>query len=590
MKINFSKPKFKRKIKAQKKQLASIGESANKHLDRNFFRRWSNIKGAQRFIFGWLALVTLLFFGTFLQIKALDKHYLSAAPAKGGIYSEGVIGNFSNASPIFATSAADLSVSKLLFASLLTYDDQGKLVGDLAQSWESNPNSQVYTVTLKDNLKWHDGQPLTADDVVFTYQLIQNPDVKSPLNSGWRGVKVEKVDDKKVKFTLSSPYSPFANNLTTGILPKHLLDSKSPSSLRSDQFNNQNPVGSGPFRWSSINQIDEDTKEVALTSNIDYHRGTPNLDGLVIVTYPDASSLNKALEGNDLTAAAGLSLKDSEITDFEAYPFVTNSANMIFLKNSSANLADVKVRQALLRATNATKLSELVGYQAIPVREPILNDQVGYDSAYRQLSYDKAEAEKLLDSAGWVRVDGSQYRQKNSQDLSLKLVSENNTVYPELVAELQKQWAELGVKVDASFVSQNEITQTYIPNHQYDVFLYSINIGPDPDVYAYWHSSQSEARTPRLNLAEFKSSTSDLALESGRSRQDSSLRAAKYKPFLNAWKNEAPAIGLYQPRFLYLTNQPVYGIENSRHISVPEDRFNNVHNWKINTTREIQKL
>ena len=589
MKINFSKPKFKRKIKAQKKQLASIGESANKHLDRNFFRRWSNIKGAQRFIIGWLALVILLFFGTFLQIKALDKHYLSSSPTNGGIYSEGVIGSFSNANPIFATSAADLSVSKLVFSSLLTYDDEGKLVGDLAQSWESNPNSQVYTVTLKDNLKWHDGQPLTADDVVFTYQLVQNPDVKSPLNSGWRGVRVEKVDDKKIKFTLTAPYSPFANNLTNGILPKHLLESKSPSSLRSDQFNNQSPIGSGPFRWSSINQIDEETKEIALSSNTDYHRGPPSLDGLVIVTYPDANSLNKALAGNDLTAAAGLSLKDSEFSDFESYPFVTNSANMIFLKNSSANLADVKVRQALLRATNATKLSELVGYQAIPVREPILNNQIGYDPAYRQLSYDKTEAEKLLDSAGWVKPEGGQYRQKNSQDLSLKLVSENNTIYPELVAELQKQWAEVGVKVDASFVSQNEITQTYIPNHQYDVFLYSINIGPDPDVYAYWHSSQSEARTSRLNLSEFKSGVSDLALESGRSRQDTNLRAAKYKPFLNAWKNEAPAIGLYQPRFLYLTNQPVYGIENSRHINVPEDRFNNVHNWKINTTRVIQK-
>lgn len=589
MKINLSKPKFRKKIRAKSKQIASLGESINKHIDRHIFRRWGNLQNARRFAIGWVALLLILITGVLMQSYMLPRHYLELAPVAGGYYTEGDVGNFDNGNPIYATGSVDASASKLIFSSLLTYDNNGNLKGDLAKSWKMEPNSRIYYVKLKPNLKWHDGQPLTADDIVFTYQTIQNPQAKSPLMSGWKGIKVEKIDAENVKFTLPSPYVPFPNNLTTGIIPKHILGNIKPENLRSDAFNTKKLIGSGPFIFKSGSENNSGPKkEIKLLANKNYHLSPPKLAGFSIFTYKNSESLKSALSRHEIISAGGLTIKDADITAPEKTPFVQNSATMLFLKNSSPNLVDTKVRQALTRGTKTADINNKLGYDAVAVKEPLLSNQPGYNDDYWQLSYNKEAAEKLLNEAGWLRVDGKQYRQKDGKELTLKLVSENNDTYPALATEIQKQWAQIGVKLDVSFVTADQITQTYIPNHEYDVFLYGINIGKDPDVYAYWHSAQAVAGSSRLNLSEYKSTIADIALESARSRANSDLRAAKYKPFLAAWKNDAPAIGLYQPRYLYLSNQPVYNIYNNRSISSPEGRFNNVNEWMINTSK-VQK-
>ncbi len=580
-----SKKHIKRKFNTKKNQLSQLGQSANKHIDRHVFRRWSNLQIAKRFVIGWLSLVILLISGLFLQITVLGKSYLQASPVAGGFYSEGVIGEFTNANPIFASNPVDSSVSKLVFSSLLSYDDNGKLVGDLASGWTTESNGLVYVVKLKPGIKWHDGKNFTADDVVYTYETIQNPDVKSPLATGWAGVKVQKSDDLTVKFTLPSQYAPFPNLLTNGVVPQHLLANKPINTLRGDLFNTKKLVGTGPFKFESTDDLQDDQKVIKLIANKEYFKSEPKLKGVSIITYNDQDKLLADLNNKKLTVASGVNEKDSEIKLDDVYSFPQNSATMLFLKNSSSNLSDTKVRQALVKATKTSELTKLIGYSTIPVREPILEGQIGYNKDYWQYSYNKTEAEQLLDQAGWLKVPGSQYRQKDGKDLTLKLVSENNDTYPNIATELQKQWAEVGVKLEPIFISAQQITQTQIPNHEYDVLLYGINIGPDPDVYAYWHSSQAATNTARLNLSEYKSTFADLALESGRSRQDPSLRAAKYKNFLSSWKNDAPAVGLYQPRYLMLASQPVYGVNPNRSLNNPQDRYNNIEKWMINTAR-----
>jgi peptide/nickel transport system substrate-binding protein len=583
MKNKLSKAHFKRRLRANRRKLSGVGQQINKDIDRHIFRRWSNLVYARRFLIGWVSLLLILIFGVIIQTTALSSHYLEPKPVAGGILTEGMVGSLTNGNPIYATDSVDKSVAKLVFSSLLTYDDQGNLVGDLAKSWDMGPNARVFTVKLKNNLKWHDGQPVSADDVVFTYTTIQNPAAKSPLSSTWKGVKVEKVDATTVKFTSPSPFVPFPNLLTDGIVPKHILGNKDVAGLRSDSFNTNELIGSGPFKYAGSEMVGEN-QEIKLVKNNQYYRSEVKLDGFSIKTFPSQDDLKKALDSKKVDSAGGFKLKDNEIfTDYK-YPFVFNSATMFFLKTTAPNLTDTKVRQALVRATNVNEINKTLGYQAVQVKEPILNDQTGYNSEYWQLAYNRAEAAKLLDEAGWKMPENGKYRMKDGKELSLKLVSENNEIYPAIATELQRQWASIGVKLDVSFVTADQITQTYIPNHEYDVFLYGINIGSDPDVYAYWHSSQAAAGSSRLNLSEYKSSTSDLALESGRSRSKEDLRAAKYKSFLTSWKNDAPAIGLYQPRYLYLSNKPIYQIVESRRLNNPEDRFNNVNNWMVKTT------
>lgn len=586
----YTRLRFRRKIRTRKKQVVGISESANKQLDRHIFRRWHNLKTSWRFVLGWLSLIVLLSVAVAFQTRALGSFYLQASAVSGGEYSEGMVGSFSNANPIYATSQVDSAVSRLVFSPLLTYDANNQLVGDLAESWTVDTRAMVYTVKLKPNLQWHDGEKLTADDVVFTYQTIQNPDTKSPLLSSWRGVSVEKVDAQTVRFTLPNSYSPFLHSLTTGILPSHLLNKVAPEQLRSITFNTKNPVGSGPFKWNGVLVTSDNnqgqTEIVKLVKFDKYNRGLPKLNGITIKTFSDNEALKKAVRSKEVATAAGLSMTDKEIdAGLETTNFNLMTANMLFLKTTSPLLSDIKVRQALAKATDVPTLTSQVGYSVLPVREPLLKGQIGYNPAYYQLGFNKAEAVALLEQAGWVIAPNEQYRKKDGVELKLNLSYENSPEFSRIMNVMQKQWADVGVNLVVDVLEDSKESAKLVDSHEYDVLLYGINIGPDPDVYAYWHSSQiSKNSAIHLNLSEYKSTIADLALEAGRTRTDPAVRAAKYKPFLEVWKNDAPAIGLYQPRYLYVSNQHIYGLK-PKTINSPSDRFNDSYLWMINTER-----
>lgn len=586
----YTRLRVKRKIRTRKKQVVGIGESANKQLDRHIFRRWHNLKTSWRFVAGWMGLLVLLSLAVVFQTRALGSFYLVPTAVSGGVYSEGIVGTFSNANPIYAISGVDAAVSRLVFSPLLTYDEKNQLTGDLAETWEADAKATTYTVKLKPNLVWQDGQPLTADDVVFTYGMIQNPDAKSPLLGSWTGIKIEKVDEKTVRFTLPNAYSPFLHSLTTGIVPAHVLKGVAPEEMRSVSFNAKKPIGSGPFYWKGVTVSasgkPNQSETIKLARFDGYSRGAAKLDSIVIRTYQTNDQLRAAVDTRQVITAAGLSLTDKEIsTPLGATSFNLMSANMLFLKNTSPILSDAKVRQALTKATSVPILTNQIGYSVVPVREPLLKGQIGYNDAYHQAGHNSAEAASLFDQAGWLLAPGEKIRKKDGKPLKVKLSYENSPEFSIIANKLQEQWANIGVDLEVEVIEGDDSSLKLVNSHDYDVLLYGINIGPDPDVYAYWHSSQIDNKSPiHLNLSEYSSKVADLALESGRTRIDPVLRAAKYKPFLEAWQKDSPAIGLYQPRYLYVSNQIVYGLD-PKTINTPSDRFNDVHLWMVNTVR-----
>lgn len=594
MNYRYTRLRVRKRIRKRKKQVLNLSDSANKQLDRHIFRRWHNFRNAGRFAIGWLSLVLLLIVAVVIQTKGLGRYHLTVTPTEGGVYTEGVVGNFSNANPLYTTENADSQVSKLLFSSLLTYDEKNNLVGDLASSWQVDAKGTTYIVKLKPNITWHDGKPLNSEDVVFTYNTIKNPDAKSYLLQNWLAVKVEKVNNNTVKFILPNAYSPFPHSLTNGIIPKHLFKDIPAAQLRSTTFNTKSPIGSGPFIWKGVSKdLDDDSDQletIQLTKNNNYFRDKVKLDGITIKTYRDENSLKNALQDNKIIAAAGLSSSDQDIEPKqEDLGFSLMSANMLFLKTTSPTLSDIRVRQALVKGTNLVSLVSKINYASIPVRQPILKSQIGYNPAYLQFSFNKEEAIKLLEQAGWKLNPKDGFRYKGSNKLNLKLAYQSSREFSHISDSVQKQWKELGVDLNVSISQDKNDSRKYLDSHDYDVLLYGINIGPDPDVYAYWHSSQIDKKTQiHLNLSEYKSTVADIALEAARTRTDPELRAAKYKPFLEAWRRDAPAIGLYQPRYLVITNQHVYGLKPAL-INVPSDRFNNVSNWMINTTKTDSK-
>ncbi len=579
--------RIRRVFRRRKRQVEDISSVADKHIDKHIFRRLIRLAGVRRFVVGWSLLVGILMVTVVLQTRAMESHYKDLSPVAGGTFTEGILGSFTDANPIYATNAVDSSVAKLVFAGLLKNDANGQLVNDLADKWQVDESSQTYTVHLRPNLKWHDGKPLTADDVVFTYELMQNPDARSHLQASWRGIKVSKVDNRTVTFKLPNKLSAFPYSLTTGLLPKHILKDVPPEQLRSHKFNTQSPVGAGPFKFDRV-QVTGDAvqreERVGLSGFDDFYAGKPKINRFIIKTFKDEDAMSLAYSKKQIDAMANLPTVSDEFNDDSTTQEL--SAKMlgevaVFFKTSQPPLNDMTVRNALVSASNRAQVVDNIPYPLAIVDEPLLKSHVGYNKTFAQVANgDTAKANGLLDGAGWVKDPATGIRSKEGKSLSFKLVSQTNSEYASVTQTLQKQWKAVGVDVQVSLQSEQELQST-IAQHSYDALLYAVSLGSDPDVFAYWHGSQADIRSEtRLNFSEYKSSVANEGLEGGRTRYDPGVRAVKYKTFLESWQKDAPALVLYQPRYLFVVRSPFSGF-NTSVVTSATDRYANVTEWTV---------
>lgn len=578
--------RWRRRVRRSKRQVGEIGNQAEVNLEKHFFKRLTKLPGVFRFTVTWLLLLLLLMGGLVVQNRALNNYYLENKPAPGGTYVEGIYGAFTNANPIYAIGSVDKSVSRLIFSGLLKFDSKNQLVPDLAKDWQADANGLNYTVRLKNDITWQDGQQLTADDVVFTFQTIQNPDARSPLLPGWQGISIKALDKLTVKFTLPNPVSTFASTLTTGIVPKHLLQNVPAEQLRSISFNTNNPIGAGPFMWEAIQIVGQTPEtrqeQIALVPFNKYINGKAKLNKFIIRSYHDTKTMVEGFKNQDLNGMAGLDSMPEELkgkTNINQYDVPVLGQVMVFFKTSNPILSNLKVRRALNLATDKTDIINGLGYSVIAADQPLLKFKLGYDKKYAQAKYNFDQAAKLLDEDGWKK-DSSGILTKKGQQLSFNLYTQDAADYKNVSSRLNAQWRKLGVNLKLNILTDNQLQQA-LSNHSYDALLYGIEIGNDPDVFAYWDSAQADVRAQnRTNFSEYKSEIADNALEAGRTRLEPKLRIIKYRPFLQAWQQDTPAIALYQPRYLYVTRGMVFGF-NPTSFSSSVSRYANVSNWMI---------
>ncbi|MEK7561593.1 MAG: ABC transporter substrate-binding protein, partial [Patescibacteria group bacterium] len=246
-----TKRRWRRDFHKSRRGAVELGQQADQQIEKLLLRRFDRLLSVRRFVFLWIALFVALILWTFFQSRGLSAYYQSLQPVPGGIYSEGINGTFTNANPLYASSAPDRAASRLVFAGLFKYDNGNNLVGDLAQDFVLGPAPTHYTVHLKKNLTWHDGQPLTARDVVFTFNTIKNIESQTSLYNAWKDIAVAAPDDYTVTFDLPTPLSSFPHSMTAGIIPAHLLKNIPAAGLRSAPFNAA-PVGAGPFIWKYV--------------------------------------------------------------------------------------------------------------------------------------------------------------------------------------------------------------------------------------------------------------------------------------------------------------------------------------------------
>ncbi|HEX5447588.1 MAG TPA: ABC transporter substrate-binding protein, partial [Candidatus Saccharimonadales bacterium] len=294
-----TKRRLKRRLRRQRSTASALSQQADQKIEKLLIRRFESLVSVRRFAALWIALFLVLILAGVFQIRGLSAYYQILQPTPGGLYTEGVIGNFTDANPIYASGAANTAVSRLVFSGLFKYDANNKLVGDLAKKYSLGDNQKHYTVFLKKGLTWQDGQPFTADDVVFTYDMIQNIGAQSPLYSSWQGIKVAKQDNYTVTFDLPDPLSDFPDSLINGIIPFHLLKNIPPEQLRSAPFNTS-PVGTGPFVWKFIEVSGKDSssrqQRISLAAFKHYQGGQPKLDGFNLITFSDEPHMVSAFK------------------------------------------------------------------------------------------------------------------------------------------------------------------------------------------------------------------------------------------------------------------------------------------------------
>jgi peptide/nickel transport system substrate-binding protein len=586
-----TKRRFRRRLRKRQKNALILGQQADQKIERLLIRRFDRLISVRRFILLWTSLLLLLIFTGIYQARSLSNYYQSLQPVPGGLYTEGLIGTFTNANPLYATGAADTAASRLVFSGLFKYDNKNHLVGDLAHDYKLNESLNRYTIHLKHNLTWQDGYPFTATDVVFTYKTIQNIEAQSPLYSSWQGINVSKLDNYTVNFDLPNALSAFPYSMTNGIVPEHLLKNIPAEQLRSAPFN-VNPVGIGPFEWKFIeitgNSLQDRQQRISLAAYKNYEGGRPKLDGINLITFSDEQHMIKAFETKQINAMSGLENVPPELAgdqSLQVYTIPLTTIVMNFFNNSHSPFDDANVRKALIQATDRNKIATLFDTPVQLADSPLLKGELGYDHTLVEPPYDPAAANQLLDQAGWVR-GGDGVRTKGGHPLTFTLSAQDTQNYTKVAQYLQKSWKAVGVKAEVAYFSRDEIQGSVIANHDYDALLYGTSIGIDPDVYAYWDSSQASITSQgHLNLSEYKSAASDQAIEAGRTRADPAIRTVKYKAFLTQWTKDLPAMPLYQPNYLYISRGPVFNFDR-KSANSGADRFYNVQNWMVRQKRQ----
>ncbi len=568
--------------KRHAKRLHKVEMATRRHAHRFIVRRIDNVRLAAREITIRLVLVGLIIGGIGVQLLWGQGGYIVSAERAGGVYVEGSQGEIKSINPLFVTTNAEASVARLIFSSLYTYDTTGTLSQDLATDMHVDETQRVYTVTLRDNVRWHDGQQLTAKDVVFTINLIKNPAVHSPLRVNWLDVSVKAISDKSVQFTLPAVYAAFPHALTFPIVPEHLLKDVAVSAVRESGYSLA-PVGSGPFVFKRLQEADTVSRQrvVHLQSNSDYYRGAPKISRFELHAYPDEASLVRAVNAGELSGASDISVtgaRDIKSRRVNTTPLMVDSGVYLIINTKGDVLNDAAVRRALQQATDVTAIQKELGGGVRSLEGPLLSNQVTGTDVPKAPVVDVQKAAEALDAAGW-KLSGSN-RVKDGKKLEFTITTTKKKEYEAVLSLIKEQWRKVGVTVHTNAVETtsggaSSFDQNILQSRNFDILLYELAIGADPDVYAYWYSSS------RYNFSGYANTFADTSLVSARSRLEPELRNAKYKQFIKQWLEDAPAIALYQPAVQYVTSDDVNTVKPGLSLVSNADRYAGVQHWTV---------
>lgn len=543
-------------------------EDGREHIKENLIERVSHIQNIKLLIFEWSLLTLALIMLAMTQAFWFSSSYATDVFVEGGTYTEATLGRVNSMNPLFATTSSEKVLSRLMFATLTTIDYAGKPGLMLAERLTPDENGKVWTMKLRDGLKWSDGEALTNEDVMFTISLIQNSAVNTIYASNLENVKVAENENGEIVFTLPAAYADFESALEIPIVPKHSLENVPAKTLIEAEFSNS-PVTSGAFKFNALQTTANSDEEVVyLSANPYYYLGRPMLNTFAVHTFATKDALAGALNSGSVTATAELGGLDADkivAGSFEKRESSVNVGAFIFFNTTSPLLKNQELRTTIRKGLNLEKLREKApGTMALDY--PLLKAQIELEN------YPEIPAENFLEATTEIE------ELEGEEAISLNIATVNSGYLPAVAEELKNQLVMLGI--EARLMVYEE-TQDFIANiiakRDYDILIYEIELGADPDLLPYYHSSQTKAAG--LNLSNYSNALVDDLIVGARETLDGALRVRKYESFLNYWVSDVPAIGLYQANATYIYNKNVRTYGEEVQLVTIIDRFSDIRNW-----------
>ncbi|MBR3169212.1 hypothetical protein IKF23_02115 [Candidatus Saccharibacteria bacterium] len=547
------------------------------HIKENLLQKLVHIKKIRLLVLEWVLLVVALILIASAQAFWFGDSYATKTYLDGGTYIEATVGRVNSMNPLFATTSSEKVLSKLMFATLSYNDFSGHPGPGLASSIRYVDDGKIWRLHLRDNLVWSDGEPITNEDVIFTVELIQNPAVSTIYTANLEGVKVSEDESGDIIFNLSSAYADFVSALNFPIVPKHILKDVPLKTLVEADFS-KTPVTSGPFTFNATqNTLDSEERVVYLSANPQYYLGKPMVNSFAVHVYNDKDDVIKALNSNSITATAELSDKDAAgvaAGNYYKRSSTIDAGAFAFFNTSRNPLSNPDVRRAIRQGLNMSEIRKAAP-GAIPLDYPILESQIVLQN------YPSIPANNLDEAKEKI----AELLEGNFPHLEIATV--DNGYLPAVAEKLADSLRALGFDCTVvPYTESQEFVANIISRRNYDILVYEIELGADPDLLAYYHSSQAKASG--LNLSNYHNTLVDDLLVGARGTMDDTLRMRKYEKFLEYWATDTPAVGLYQANMTYIYNKNVRTYNDSNILVTALDRFLDVEDWAVNQGQKNQ--
>lgn len=497
----------------------------------------------------------------------------------GGTMVDALSGEPSGLIAMLAGESSASAIAGNIFNSLLKYDKNLELTGELAQSWQVSADKKTITFHLKPNMQWADGKPLTSQDVLFTWQVMTDDNTRTPYGADYKLVKQASAPDA-LTFVVSyaQPYAPALDSWASmHVLPKHLLQGKD---INNTDFA-RHPIGSHYYQLESWNN----GESISLVRNPLASQGPPNIERLLSRIIPDKAAQFLELMADNIDSMGLNSVQYARIfparaelnQKFNLYKELGNSYTYFGFNLKRKPFNDIRVRKAFNYAIDKQEIIEgvLLGLGE-PVSSPYKPGTRWSNPNLSPYPYDPAKAKALLAEAGYIDHDGDGVVDKDGQALRFEILTNQNKEREMTAVLIQRRLKDVGVDVSIRVVEWATFISRFIKTGDFSAVVLGWGLGQEPDQFNIWHSSQQQPG--QFNFIGYHNAQVDALLEAGRLELNPDARQKIYHQFAELLYQDSPIVYLYAGYGLPAIHKRVKGIDNP---APPAGIGHNAYQWYI---------